>query len=95
MNKEIGTAIEQLQHTISIFEDIEDDGNLEIDFIDITAIKILIDYIKDSTPNSVIREKKKDLEKKYKQALEENSTKAFILKCQLEILEEILKEGEK
>ena len=62
MNKEIETAIKQLQHTISIFEDIEDNGNLEIDFIDVIAMKILIEYVKDSTPNSVIREKIEELE---------------------------------
>lgn len=37
-----------------------------------------------------IEEKIKELEKEYKQVLEENSIKAFILKCQLEILQEIL-----
>lgn len=39
-----------------------------------------------------IREKLEDLEKQYVEALEENSTKAFILKCQMEILKEILEE---
>lgn len=37
-----------------------------------------------------IEEKLNELEKEYKQVLEENSIKAFILKCQLEILQEIL-----
>lgn len=37
-----------------------------------------------------IREKLEGLEKQYKEALEKNSTKAFILKCQIEILEELL-----
>lgn len=39
-----------------------------------------------------IREKIKELQKKYEIALEENSTKAFILKCQITILEELLEE---
>lgn len=70
MNKEIEKAIEQLQHTISIFEDIEDDGNLEIDFIDVTAMKILIEYVKDSTSNLVIRDKIEELEKIAKESEE-------------------------
>lgn len=37
-----------------------------------------------------IREKIEELEKEYKEALEENSTKAFILKCQIEILKELI-----
>lgn len=46
------------------------------------------DYI----PKDKIREKIEELEKEYKEALEENSTKAFILKCQVEILKELLEE---
>ena len=37
-----------------------------------------------------IREKIEELNKEYKVALKENSIKAFILKCQIEILEELL-----
>ncbi len=92
MNKEIKNAIEQLQHTISFFEDIEDGRNLEIDFIDITAIKILIEYIKDSTPNSVIRAKIKELKSKC-------GGNVFhiqqTINAEIRLLEEILKEGEK
>lgn len=40
-----------------------------------------------------IREKEEELEKEYKEALEENSTKAFIVKCQIEILKELLEGG--
>ena len=91
MNKEIEKAIEQLQHTISIFEDIEDDGNLEIDFIDVTAMKILIDYVKDSTPNSVIRKKIEELKSK-------SGGNVFhiqqTINAEIGLLEEILK-GEK
>ena len=46
------------------------------------------DYI----PKDKIREKIEELEKEYKEALEENSTKAFRLKCQVEILKELLEE---
>lgn len=54
-------------------------------------IEKLEKQLADSTPNSVIKETKKDLEKQYKEELGKNSIKAFILKCQLEILEKILK----
>lgn len=60
-----------------------------------TKFRELEKQLAGSTPNSAIRKKKEKLEKEYEQALEKNSTKAFILKCQIEILEEILKEGEK
>lgn len=36
-------------------------------------------------------EKLEELKKEYKEALENNSTKAFILKCQIDILEEIIR----
>lgn len=35
-------------------------------------------------------EKLQELEKQYEEALDENSTKAFILKCQIEGLKELL-----
>lgn len=98
MNKEIEEAIEQLQHTISIFEDIEDEGNLEIDFIDVTAMKILIEYVKDSTPNSAIREKIEELkeeQKIYKLETERVTSILGIINFKIKLLEEILKEGEK
>lgn len=38
----------------------------------------------------VIKEKLEELREQYKIALEENSIKAFILKCQIEILEKLL-----
>lgn len=41
-----------------------------------------------------IRKKLKELQKQYEEALEENSKKAFILKCQIEILEEVLGRSE-
>ena len=46
-------------------------------------------------PRSKLKEKLENLKKDYKEALEENSTKAFILKCQIEILQELLEESEK
>ena len=39
-----------------------------------------------------IKDKLEELKKEYETALEENSTKAFILKCQISVIEELLKE---
>ena len=39
-----------------------------------------------------IKEKLEDLKSQYKKASEENSIKAFILKCQIKILEKLLEE---
>lgn len=50
----------------------------------------ILNYIENSISKEVIKEKKQELEKEYKECLEENSTKAFILKCQLEIINEML-----
>lgn len=38
----------------------------------------------------IIEQKLQELQEEYKEKLEKNSTKAFILKCQIEILEEVL-----
>lgn len=53
-------------------------------------LKLKQDYI----PKSVVIEKREELKEEYKKAIEENSTKAFILKCQIEILEQLLQESE-
>lgn len=47
------------------------------------------------TKEQKVIDKLEELKKEYKEALENNSTKAFILKCQIEILEEIMKGEEK
>lgn len=46
-------------------------------------------YIDNSIPKEVVENKLQELEKEYKIALEENSTKALILKCQVEIVKEL------
>lgn len=46
-------------------------------------------------PKSKIKELLEVTREEYKVALEENSTKAFVLKCQLTILQELLEESEK
>lgn len=52
----------------------------------------LNEIIKRYIPKDKIREKLEDLEKQYKEALEENSIQAFILKCQIEIFKKLLEE---
>lgn len=55
------------------------------------AKSIIKELEEDYMPKAIINLKITELKREYKQALEENSTKAFILKCQIEILEKILK----
>lgn len=65
------------------------------------ANKIYINSIQNIAPvlnenyveKDKIKEKIEELKIEYKEELEENSTRAFILKCQIEILEELLKES--
>ena len=42
-----------------------------------------------------VKDKIEELKAQYKTALEENSTEAFILKCQITILQELIEEREK
>ena len=51
-------------------------------------------YNFESIPVSLVKEKIEELKAQYKTALEENSTEAFILKCQITILKELIKERE-
>lgn len=48
-----------------------------------------------SIPKDKIKEKTEQLKEEYKKEVVKNSTKAFILKCQIEAYEELLKEGDK
>lgn len=45
-----------------------------------------------SIPVQKVKDKKEELKKEYEIALEENSTKAFILKCKISALEELLED---
>lgn len=54
--------------------------------------KVIKELEEDYTPNAIIRLKIAELKEEYKIELEKNSTRAFILKCQITILEEILEE---
>lgn len=79
MNKE-------LEESIIIFKELEIEDDKEF----IKARETILKALENSISKEVIKEKKQKLEKEYKECLEENSTKAFILKCQLEILEELV-----
>lgn len=53
-------------------------------------------YIKENyIPVEKVKDNIEELKAQYKTALEENSTEAFILKCQITILQELIEEGEK
>ncbi len=53
-------------------------------------IKDVLNYIENSIPKQLVKDRTEELKKEYEEALKENSTKAFILKCQIEILKELL-----
>ena len=63
-----------------------------------STLEILTDEVKqtqikcDSIPVQKVKDKIEELRKEYEIALEENSTKAFILKCKISALEELLEE---
>ena len=56
--------------------------------------KDIYEDISDYIPKSKVEEKIEELKQEYKIELEKNSIKAFILKCKIEALEELLQEGE-
>ena len=49
----------------------------------------MCDFLESKVKNNI-----KELKAKYKTALEENSKKAFILKCQITVLQELIEERE-
>ena len=55
-------------------------------------IVIRKEKFKNYIPKTKVQEKIEKLKKEYEIALEENSTKAFILKCQIDILEKLMEE---
>ena len=92
MNKELEETkifLKQMLNEYKRFGDLQDEKFEDTDRI-YNQLEIALNYIDNSIPKEKIEEKIKELEKEYKQVLEENSIKAFILKCQLEILQEIL-----
>ena len=90
MNKELEEAIKRLK----AIKDAKLDSDTEIALFELVEdskyINLILNYIENSIHKDKIREKIDELQKQYKEALEENSTKAFILKCQIEILKEVL-----
>ena len=56
--------------------------------------ELLVLRYSNSIPVQKVKDNIEKLKAQYKTALEKNSTEAFILKCQITILQEILKEGE-
>ena len=54
--------------------------------------KMAKEVIENSILKQKIRDKLEELKKEYIKELEKNSTKAFILKCQISVIEELLKE---
>lgn len=87
MNKELEEAINYLK-LIRKNHDLEKKGYVYTE----EAIETVLQALENSISKEVIKEKKQELEKEYKEYLEENSTKAFILKCQLELINEMLEE---
>lgn len=57
-------------------------------------LKILLKALDNSISKEVIEKKKNQMLEEYKKLIETNSTKAFIMKCQIEFAEELLKGGE-
>lgn len=96
MNKELEEAIRQLKDIKQDKESfIENDREHdEIFEEDIKAIDIILNYIDNSISKEVIEKKKNQMLEEYKKLIETNSTKAFIMKCQIEFAEELLKGGE-
>lgn len=70
-------------------------SNLEFaSVIVLREIQSLERKLEKSIPVSLVEEKIEELKAQYKTALEENSTEAFILKCQITILKELIEERE-
>lgn len=56
--------------------------------------KLLVQRYSNSIPVQKVKDNIEKLKAQYKTALEKNSTEAFILKCQITILQELIKESE-
>ena len=56
--------------------------------------ELLVQRYSNSIPVQKVKDNIEKLKAQYKTALEKNSTEAFILKCQITILQELLKESE-
>ena len=56
------------------------------------ALENILSAYRNSIPKQKVKDKIEELKKEYEIALEENSTKAFILKCKISALEELLED---
>lgn len=56
------------------------------------ALENILSAYRNSIPKQKVKDKIEELKKEYEIALEENSTKAFILKCKISALEEFLED---
>lgn len=86
-NENISTPMKTaLEYQNSIITDILHKKEVE-------HLKKYIKYLKEnSIPVQKVKDKIEELKKEYEIALEENSTKAFILKCKISALEEFLED---
>jgi len=62
----------------------------KISLEDVEAVETVLQALDNSIPKETIKVRKQKLEEKYKEEMEVNPTKAFIIKCQIEFAEEIL-----
>lgn len=89
-NEELKREIERQKDINTIINEKGLDRNYE-KALEKTMTKFLNDNINnDFITIQKVKDKVEKLEAQYKIALEENSTKAFILKCQITILQELL-----
>lgn len=94
MNKELEEAkqnlIQQLEHTKTANEcGLATKGEFNKD---IKAIETVLNYIDNSMSKEELEKKKNQLLEEYKEVIKTNSTKAFIMKCQIEFIENLLEE---
>lgn len=79
------TNQQAIAHLIARVEELEDENRVQ-------RHQIMNVYDNGYIPKQKIKDKIEELKKEYKVELEENSTKAFILKCKISALEEVSEE---
>ena len=94
-NEELEKEIERQKDINTVINEKGLDKNYE-KALEKTMTKFLKNNIaNDFISKQTVKDKIEELEAQYKIALEENSTKAFILKSQITILQELIEEREK
>ena len=76
-----------LENMLKRIKELEEENKLLLN----TRVGVDLSY-DDYIPVQKVKDKIEELKKEYEIALEENSTKAFILKCKISALEELLEE---